>query len=149
MAQSSEVEIPPISAVNGRSAKPKIKLRRGKDYGEEYHVKGKPRETIELFRVIDKFCRELYPINIKRKHHAKYISYIHGKAIFCCVHLQKSGLRIWLKLKYSNIENPPDYVRDVSRIGHWGVGDVEIRIDSLGKLQAAKSFIKQSFDENE
>ena len=73
---------------------------------------------------------------------------MHGKSIFCCVHLQKSGLRIWLKLDYSRLESPPDYVRDVSNIGHWGVGDLEIGIDSLEKLQISKSLIRQSLDEN-
>ncbi len=138
---SSEVEISPMYV---ELEKPK----RGKDYVEGHHIEGKPREVIELYRAIDKFCRELDPINIQKKYLAKYVGYIYGKAIFCCVHLQKSGLRIWLKLKYSNLENPPNYIRDVSSIGHWGVGDVEIGIDSLEKLQVAKSFIRQSFEEN-
>jgi len=147
-AQSSEVEIPSIYPVTEKSGKPDMKRRRGKDYGEQHHIKGKPREVIELFRTVDKFCRELDPATVQRKYLAKYVSYMHGKAIFCCVHLQKSGLRIWLKLDYSRLENLPDYIRDVSNIGHWGVGDVEIGIDSLEKLQIAKSFIRQSFEEN-
>ena len=146
-AQSSEVEIPSISLPSGKSEEPE-KPQRGRDYGEEHHVKGKPREVIELFRTIDKFCRELDPVTVQRKYLAKYVSYMHGKATFCSVHLQKSGLRVWVKLKYSHLENPPNYVRDVSSIGHWGVGDVEIGIDSLEKLQAAKSFIRQSFEKN-
>ena len=85
---------------------------------------------------------------MQRKYLAKYVSYLHGKAIFCCVHLQKSGLRIWLKLSYSYLENPPDFIRDVSNIGHWGVGDVEVGIDSLDKLQIAKLLIRQSFEKN-
>jgi len=147
-AQSSEVEIPSIYPVTEKSGKPDMKRRRGKDYGEQHHIKGNPREVIELFRTVDKFCRELDPTTVQRKYLAAYVSYMHGKAIFCCVHLQKSGLRIWLKLDYSRLENPPDYIRDVSNIGHWGVGDVEIGIDSLEKLQIAKSFIRQSFEEN-
>ncbi|MCX7732048.1 MAG: DUF5655 domain-containing protein [candidate division WOR-3 bacterium] len=135
-SQSSEVELPSLST------------ERRKDYGEEHHIKGKPREVVELFRMLDKFCRELDPSNVQRKYLAKYVSYMHGKAIFCCVHIQKSGLRIWLKLNYSQLENPPDYVRDVSNIGHWGVGDVEIGIDNLEKLHNSKSFIRQSFEEN-
>lgn len=146
--QSSEVEIPPIYPTSEEIGKSEIKHHRGKDYGEEHHIKGKPREVIELFRTIDKFCKELDLNIVQRKYLAKYVSYIHGKAIFCCVHLQKSGLRIWVKLNYSRLENPPDYVRDVSNIGHWGVGDVEIGIDNLEKLQIAKSFIRQSFEEN-
>lgn len=147
-AGASAVEIPSVYPVSEEIVKPEIKPRRGKDYREEHHIKGKPREIIELFRTLDKFCRELAPSTVQRKYLAKYVSYMHGKAIFCCVHIHKSGLRIWLKLNYSHLENPPDYVRDVSNIGHWGVGDVEIGIDSLEKLQIAKSYVKQSFEEN-
>ena len=147
-AQSSEIGIPSIYSESEELEKPEIKHPRGKDYGEEHHIKGKPQEVIELFRTVDKFCRELDPGNIQKKHLAKYVSYLHGKAIFCCVHLQKSGLRIWLKLNYSRLENPPEYVRNVSKVGHWGVGDVEIGIDSLEKLQNSKSLIRQSFEEN-
>jgi predicted transport protein/predicted type IV restriction endonuclease len=147
-AQSSDVEIPSILPITGKTIKPDITKRRGKEYGEEHHIKGKPQEVIELFRTVDKFCRELAPSIVQKKHLAKYVSYMHGKAIFCCVHLQKSGLRIWVKLNYSRLENPPGYVRDVSNIGHWGVGDVEIGIDSLEKLQISKSLIRQSFEEN-
>lgn len=147
-AQSSEIEIPSMYTEGEKPEEPEIKPSSGKDYGEVYHIKGKPQEVIELFRTVDKFCRELDPSNIQKKHLAKYVSYLHGKAIFCCVHLQKSGLRIWLKLNYSHLENPPEYVRDVSKIGHWGVGDVEVGIDSLEKLQISKSLIRQSFEEN-
>lgn len=145
---SSEVELSSIQPSSEGIGKPEIKHLRGKGYSEAHHIKGKPREVVELFRTVDKFCRELDPATVQRKYLAKYISYMHGKAIFCCVHLQKSGLRIWLKLDYSHLENPPDYVRDVSNIGHWGVGDVEIRIDNLEKLQSSKSLIRQSFEEN-
>ena len=147
-AQSSEIEIPLMYPESEKPEEPEIKHRRGKDYGEEYHIKGKPQEVIELFRTVDKLCKELAPGNIQKKHLAKYISYSHGKAIFCCVHIQKSSLRIWLKLNYSRLKSTPDYVRDVSKIGHWGVGDVEIGIDSLEKLQISKSLIRQSFEEN-
>lgn len=147
-AQSSEVEIPSLHPVSEEVGKRGVEHRRGKDYGEDQHIEGKPRESVELFRTIDKFCRELDPTTVQRKYLKWYVSYMHGKAIFCCVHLQKSGLRIWLKLDYSHLENPPDYVRDVSRIGHWGVGDVEIGIDSLEKLQLSKSLIRQSFEKN-
>ncbi len=147
-AQSSEVEIPSSSSVIEGPIKSEMKIRRGKDYGEEHHIKGKPQEVIELFRTVDKFCRELNPSIVQRKYLAMYVSYLHGKAIFCCVHLHKSCLRIWLKLNYSRLESPPDYVRDVSNIGHWGVGDVEIIINSLERLQISKSLIRQSFEEN-
>ncbi len=121
---------------------------KGKEYSEEHHIKGKPKEVLELYRTIDKFCRELDPTAVQKKFLARYVRYAHEKNIFCCVHLQKSGLRVWLKLNYLDLESPPEYVRDVSNIGHWGVGDVELAIDSLERFQNAKFLIQKSFEEN-
>ena len=103
---------------------------------------------MELFRSLDKFCRELEPTKVARRYRAKSINYSHGNNIFCCVHLRKSGLRIWLKLKYSDLDNPPEYVRDVSHIGHWGAGEVELAVDKFEKLRTAETLIRQSFDAN-
>ena len=97
---------------------------------------------------MDRFCFELDPNQVQRKYLAKYVRYSHGKNIFCCVHLQRSGLRTWLKLNYSDLDTPPDHVRDVSRVGHWGVGDVELAIDNVDKLEDAKVLIRRSFEEN-
>ena len=142
-APSSEVDYP----IDGGDGEVETDNQRVKDYGEEHHTKEKPREVLELYRIVDKYCRELDPTIVQRKYLAKYIGYTNGKNTFCCVHIQKSALRVWLKLDYSHLENPADYIRDVSNMGHWGVGDIEIRIDSLEKLQISKSLIMQSFDE--
>ena len=147
-AQTSEAEIPSTSEISVEST-PSTRTRVGaKEYSEEHHLKGRPKEVVELFWTIDKFCRELDPTMVQRKYLAKYVRYTHGKNIFCCVHLQKSGLRVWLKLNYSDLESPPEYVRDVSNIGHWGVGDVELAIDSIQRFQSAKDLIQESFKEN-
>jgi len=125
---------------------PEETTKKEKEYDEEYHVGSKPREVVELFKTIDSFCRGFDPVNTQRKYLAKYVKYSCGKNIFCCVHLQKSGLRVWLKLIYSEIENPPEYVRDVSRVGHWGVGNVELTIDSIEKFRNVKYLIQKSFE---
>jgi hypothetical protein len=119
-----------------------------KEYNEEHHLNGKPQEVVELFKTFDKFCRELDPRGVQREALKHYIKYTHGNNIFCCVHIHKSGLRVWLKLNYSDLESPAEYVRDVSNIGHWGVGDVELTIDSLERFQNAKNLIQKSFEEN-
>ena len=144
--QTSEIE---IHSASGVRAVPQRKTKAiGEEYAEEHHLKGKPQEVIELFRTIDKFCRDLDPTVVLRKYLAKYVRYSQAKNIFCCVHLQKSGLRVWLKLDYSDLESPPEYVRDVSNVGHWGVGNVEIAIDSIQRFQSVKNLIQKSFEEN-
>lgn len=147
-SQTDEIE---MRSTSEEGIKPKLFEKtkiKDKIYDENFHLENKPQETLEIYRMIDKFCKELSPSAIKKKYLAKYISYSHDKNIFCSVHIQKSGLRIWLKLKYSNLENPPEFVRDVSNIGHWGVGDVEMAIDSIERFQNAKSFIVKSFEAN-
>ncbi|MCL0080190.1 DUF5655 domain-containing protein [Dehalococcoidia bacterium] len=144
--QTSEIAIPSTFGVE--PVLPERTEARGKEYNEEHYLEGNPREVVELFRTIDKFCRELDAIAVQRKYLAKYVKYTHGKNIFCCVHLQKTGLRVWLKLNYSDLESPPEYVRDVSKIGHWGVGDVELAIDTMQRFESAKGLIQKSFEEN-
>jgi len=145
-SQTGEVEPAPVYKPVGRARDKSASVRRGKDYGEDHHIGGKPQEVVELFRSLDKFCRELDPTKVERKYRAKSINYSHGKNVFCSVHLRKSGLRVWVKLRYSDLEHAPDYVRDVSSVGHWGAGDVEVAVDKLGRLQVAKELIQQSFE---
>ena len=38
------------------------------------------------------------------------------------------------------------FARNVSKIGHWGNGNVELAINDLSRLHDAESFISKSFD---
>ena len=146
--QTYEITVQYTHDIGVQSESPDITESSRQEYSEEYHTEGKPWEIIELYRSIDKFCRELDPPNIKRKFLKTYVSYSHGKNIFCSVHLQKSALRVWIKVKYADLDRPPEYVRDVSTIGHYGVGDVELGIDSFEKFQNSRVYIQRSFEEN-
>jgi len=129
--------------------KPSVKFEtQGKKYDEKYHLEEKPQEVVELFKKADQYCVDLYPAGVERSYLAKYIKYSCVKNIFCCVHLQKSGLRIWLKVNYLELNNPPEYVRDVSRVGHWGVGDVELMVNNIERFHTVKDLIKKSFEQN-
>ncbi len=116
-------------------------------YDEAHHIAGKPKEAIELYRAIDRLCLSLGTGSIAPRYLAKSIAYDRGKRSFCSVHLQQAGLRIWLRLKYRRLPNPPTFARDVSGVGHWGPGDLELGITALAQLQEAEPLIRQSFDE--
>ncbi len=117
-----------------------------RDYGEAHHTQGKPQEVVELYRALDRFCQDLAPGQITRRHLAKYVSWSRGRGIFCCAHLQQSGLRVWVKLDPKTIPASVKYARDVSKVGHWGVGDVELAIDSIERLRDAQQFVRASFE---
>ena len=116
-------------------------------YDERHHIGGQPQEVVELYRALDRICMSLVPAQIVRQFKAKYISYSLDKHIFCCIHLNRGGLRVWLKLKYNNLKDPPRFARDVSGIGHWGVGEVELAITDRANLEAASPLVRASLEE--
>ena len=99
-----------------------------------------------MYRAIDRLCLSLKPGAIERRFVAMTINYVCGKFIFCCVELQKGGMRVCLKLKYAHLENPPAFARDVSNIGHYGVGNLQLAITNMAQLEAATPLIRQSLD---
>lgn len=128
----------------GRRTGPAAKSESTHD--EAHHVAGKPREIVELYRAIDRLCLSLRPGEVERRCGAVTINYRCGKPVFCCVELQKRGLRVCLKLKYSRLENPPSFARDVSGVGHFGVGDLQLAIRDMAQLDEATPLIRKSFE---
>ena len=131
------------------AAKRASKPRRGKqpksEYSESHHLAGKPQEAIELYRAVDRFCLSLKPGEVEKHFLAKYVSYTSSSQNFCSLHILQGGLRLWVKLKYKDLDDPPSFVRDVSKVGHWGLGDVEIGVSNQSHLELATKMINLSF----
>jgi predicted transport protein len=81
-----------------------------------------------------------------RRHLAKYVAWSQDKKVFCTTHLLRSGLRVWLKISPSEIPTSIVFARDVSHIGHWGVGDVELAIDNAEQLRDSERLIRASYE---
>jgi predicted transport protein len=119
--------------------------RQSRMYTEADHTEGKPNEVIELYRMLDRLCQDLAPGQIKRTCRAKHIAWLLGNHIFCCAHLQQGGLRVWVKTNPRELDPSLSFARDVSRVGHWGVGDVELAINSVDRIRDAEALIRGSF----
>ena len=138
---------PPVAGVpDSQKQERRLSKRQTTEYPESHHTGGKPNEVIELYRGVDRFCQDLAPGKVTRIYTAKYVSWSLDKAIFCCAHLQQSGLRVWLKTDPKDLDPSISFARDVSRIGHWGVGDVELAVNSLDRLRDAEAFVRKSFE---
>jgi predicted transport protein len=120
--------------------------RKEPQYTEAHHTVGKPTEVVELYRALDRLCQDLAPGRITRAYKAKYITWAVDKWIFCCAHLQQAGLRVWVKTDPKALSSSQTFARDVSRVGHWGTGDVELALNSLERLQETVAFVRQSFE---
>lgn len=115
-------------------------------YTEQLHIEGKPSEVLEIYRKLDQFCLGLRPGAVVKRCLAKYIAYSEGKRTFCSAHLQQAGMRVWLKLDFQKLTAAPSFARDVSRVGHWGVGNLELQITNSQQLNDSIPLIRQSFD---
>jgi predicted transport protein len=96
--------------------------------------------------MLDRFCQDLAPTRINRRYLAQHVAWSIGKSVFCSAHLLQSGLKMWLNLNSDKIPSSITYARDVSKVGHWGVGDIEMFLDSAELLHEAEQYIRLSFD---
>jgi hypothetical protein len=65
---------------------------------------------------------------------------------FCQIHGQKRGLKIWIGLKINDLtEQEKLLVKDVSKIGHWGMGQIEANVNNLDDLNWCINIIKKSY----
>lgn len=62
---------------------------------------------------------------------------------FATIEVQRSKIVVGIKLSHE-IEHPP-WVKDVSRIGHWGTGDTEIHLSEHGQLELVKSYLRDAY----
>lgn len=67
---------------------------------------------------------------------------------FICLLPMKGGLKLWVKLNPDTIQFEEGFSRDVSSVGHWGTGDVELYIRSKEDLAKAKPLLEQAYQEN-
>ncbi|MFG0244852.1 MAG: DUF5655 domain-containing protein [Phycisphaerales bacterium JB052] len=65
---------------------------------------------------------------------------------FVCLVIQKSGVKLYLKIDPEDISLEDGFATDVSEIGHWGTGDVEVRVTDLTSLEKAKQLIVRSYE---
>jgi len=59
---------------------------------------------------------------------------------------QKSRLKLSLNMEYNEINDPKEICKNVTSIGKWGNGDVEVSISKFEELDYVMFLIKQAFD---
>lgn len=67
---------------------------------------------------------------------------------FACVeiHPQTKCVTVYVKVDPKTIELVPSFTRDVSNVGHYGTGDLEITIANDEQLERAKPLIQLSYE---
>ena len=67
---------------------------------------------------------------------------------FACVevHTQTKQILVYIKINPDNITLENGFSRDVSSIGHYGTGDLEITISSNEDFEKAKPLLVRSYE---
>lgn len=73
-----------------------------------------------------------------------YIAYRISQNIVC-MEVQRKRVRLYLKLDPREVTGPPGISRDMTNIGHFGTGDLEISVGNESDLEAAKPFIEMAY----
>jgi uncharacterized protein with ParB-like and HNH nuclease domain/predicted transport protein len=56
-----------------------------------------------------------------------------------------SELKLYLDIPFAELQDPGHVARDVTGVGHWGTGTVELRVDALDQIDEVMDRIRQSF----
>lgn len=100
--------------------------------------------TRTLFDIIDRRICNLSP-NIKRDFKKLYIAY-KLDTNFVDIVIQKQRLRLSLNMKFSEIHDPKNLCKDISNLGRWGNGDVEVFFDNVSEIDDIMYLINQSYN---
>jgi uncharacterized protein with ParB-like and HNH nuclease domain/predicted transport protein len=74
-----------------------------------------------------------------------YVAY-KAETNFVDVVPQAKRLRLSLNLAFPEINDPKGWCKDVTGVGRWGNGDVEVGLSSLEELPYIMSLVRQSFE---
>ncbi|HYX71382.1 MAG TPA: DUF5655 domain-containing protein, partial [Nitrososphaera sp.] len=112
-------------------------------YTFEQHIEGKSEKIKEMVFDIKEYIMNLDSVmeEVPKKF---YVAYKISQNIMC-MEVKKQKIILYLKLNPKEIENLPDIARDVSEIGHYGTGDLQITVDSDEDVEVAKVYITLAY----
>jgi len=105
------------------------------------HLKG---EMLEIYFALKKRILNI-DSSVKEEYKKLYIAF-KSSTNFVDIVPQKARLRLSLNIDFPDIIDPKGLCKDVSGLGRWGNGDVEVGISNLNELNDIMDLIQQAFD---
>lgn len=117
-----------------------------KVWSEENIIKNKPEDIIDIYRELKE--RISLEFDDSEIFYTKlYFGFKLNKKIFVTGELVKSYLKLWININESKLKDYNNISRDVSNVGHHGVGNYEVNVTPDSDLNYIMSLIKQAYDE--
>jgi predicted transport protein len=100
----------------------------------------------DLFQALEAFLMALGD-DVSKKTLKMYFAFRRIKNFACVeVHTHSNSLLLFVKVDPDSVMLEKGFSRDVRRIGHFGTGDLEIRLSSMDDLERAKPLILKSYE---
>lgn len=120
---------------------------------------GRRRSAVDLLARADKELAGLYEAyeefllslgdDVVKNERQDYFAFRRLKNFSCVeVHPSSRNLLIYLKLDPQTVEMQEGFIRDVSSIGHFGTGDVELRIKDRSAWDLVESLTRRAYEAN-
>lgn len=106
------------------------------------HLQG---EMLDLYRQLEKRILNL-DATVRVEFKKLYIAF-KAQTNFVDIVPQKKRLRLSLNTQFDKIKDPKGFCKDVSGLGRWGNGDVEVGLENLSQLDYVMDLIEQAFEE--
>jgi predicted transport protein len=113
-------------------------------YTFEAHLRDRPPVIRDVVLAVQEFVMALGEA-IEERPKKFYVAYRTTQNIVC-MEIQKKKVLLFLKLSPKKVKFEHGFSRDVTEIGHFGTGDVEITLSTLEDVDRVKPLIHQAFE---
>lgn len=117
-----------------------------KKYTEEDTLDGKSDDVKSLYDNLKEFILSNYD-DIEIKHLKLYYVFKVNNKIIASAKVLSDNINTWINIKETTPNDPDNRIRDVTNIGHYGVGNYQFRIRSEDDFYYFNRLFKQSYDE--
>lgn len=103
-----------------------------------------PPGILDLLNSVEDYLLSLGD-DVQRKELRLYAAYKRLKN-FASIVAQQKRLLLYLHLNPADVTRELPNARDVSQLGHWGTGDVEVALSTHADLEAVKPFVAAAYE---
>ncbi len=133
---------PKLDAETLEKHKPKKDKKEKKVYDLSSYKFGS--HSRELFDILSKGIKALDE-RISEKFNQDYISYVFGKN-FVDIVVKTKDLKLYLNMKFNELQDEKNLARDMTNKGHLGNGDIEVKLKTKENIPYCLGLIKQALE---
>ena len=125
-----------------------LPYRRGGAVSTDYTIADHPQLlTPAMSALFEAFRKQVLALNpcVTEEFLKLYVAY-KAETNFVDVVPQAKRLRLSLNIEFSEISDPKGIAKDVTNLGRWGNGDVEVGLSTLDELPYALGLVRQAFE---